>query len=263
MVDAATRTKRRAGYERWSAVPVFILGMLFLVGVIEYATGQGDSTLGLRLVAITWIGFAIDLVVTWSLDEQPATFARRHPLGILAVLIPAFRALMVFYVFVRLARGRQRLQSRVQLYALYLTLLVIIFGAALVLSTERPYPGSNMHTYGQAVWWAAVTVTTVGYGDYTPVSPAGRLIATLMLVNGVIVISVITASIASRFVSSPDAGEQPLSLDDLDGRLARIEATIAALATRPMSPMSAGMAESSTGEDPSAGGGVVRAGDRE
>jgi voltage-gated potassium channel len=209
---------------------VFVLGMLFLVGLVEYGTGQGDTTLGLWLMGIAWVGFAVDLVITWSLDDHPATFAREHPLGILAVLIPAFRAFMVFYVFVRLARGRRRLQSRVQLYALYLTILVIIFGAALVLSAERSYPGSNIHTYGEAVWWAAVTVTTVGYGDYVPVSGLGRSIATLMLVNGVVVISVITASISSRFVSSPDAGERPVSLDDLDERLERLEASIAALA---------------------------------
>jgi voltage-gated potassium channel len=211
---------------------VFVLGMLFLVGLVEYATHQGDTTLGLWLMGLTWIGFALDLVITWTLDDHPATFAREHALGILAVLVPAFRALMAFYVFVRLARGRQRLQSRVQLYALYLTILVVIFGAALVLSAERPYPGATIQTYGEAVWWAAVTVTTVGYGDYTPVSPAGRMIATLMLVNGVVVISVITASISSRFVSSPDEGEAPVTLDDLGERLERIETAIAALAAQ-------------------------------
>jgi voltage-gated potassium channel len=211
---------------------VFVLGMLFLVGLVEYATNQGDTTLGLWLMGLTWVGFAVDLLVTWALDDHPATFAREHALGILAVLVPAFRALMAFYVFVRLARGRHRLQARVQLYALYLTILVIIFGAALVLSAERPYPGANIQTYGQAIWWAAVTVTTVGYGDYTPVSPVGRMIATLMLVNGVVVISVITASISSRFVSSPDEGEEPVTLDDLGERLERLEAAIAALAAQ-------------------------------
>ena len=135
----------------------------------------------------------------------------------------------MFYVFVRLATGRRRLMARVQIYALYLTLLIVTFGASLVLAAERTYPGSNIHTYGEAVWWAFVTVATVGYGDYTPVSPAGRAIATLMLFNGVAVISVITASVASRFVSDPDDGEKAVTLDDLDERLARIEAALEAL----------------------------------
>lgn len=229
-MDATTKARYGASYRRWSGVPVFVFGLLFLVGLVEVATGQGDTELGVWLMGVSWFFFAVDLVVTWALDDSPATFARKHVVGIVAVLVPAFRALMALYVFVRLARGRERLQSRVQAYALYLTILVIIFGAALVLSAERPYPGSNIHTYPEALWWAAVTVTTVGYGDYTPVSPVGRMIATLMLVNGVIVISVITASISSRFVSAPDAGERPVSLDDLDERLERIEAALAALA---------------------------------
>jgi voltage-gated potassium channel len=102
-----------------------------------------------------------------------------------------------------------------------------------VLSAERSYPGSNIETYGEAVWWAAVTVTTVGYGDYVPVSPAGRLIATAMLFNGVAVISVITATISARFVSNPSRGHTPVTLDDIDERLRRIEAALAAAAGRP------------------------------
>jgi voltage-gated potassium channel len=231
-VDAATRARRRETYERRSGPPVFVLGALFLVGFVEAATNSGDTKTGLWLMGVTWFGFVVDLGIRWSLDDEPRTFARRHWLAILAVAVPAARALMVFYVFARLARGHSRLVARVQLYALYLTILVVTFGAALVLAVERNYPGSNIQSYGEAVWWAAVTVTTVGYGDFVPVSPAGRVIATLMLVNGVIIISVITATISSRFVSSPDSGERPVSLDDLDERLERMEAAIAALARR-------------------------------
>ncbi|MBI1378677.1 MAG: hypothetical protein GC157_14535 [Frankiales bacterium] len=229
-MDADTRARRLAAYERWAEPLVFLLGMLFLVGLIETASAQGDTRTGLWLMAVAWFGFVVDLVVRWVLDPEPRSYVRRHAFAILAVLLPAFRALFVFYIFVRLARGRRKLRDRVQWYAFYLTLLVVTFGAALVLEAERPYPGSNIHTYGEAVWWAAVTVTTVGYGDYVPVSALGRSLATLMLVNGVIVLSVITASISSRFVAAPDEGERPLTLDDLDDRLARIEDALAALA---------------------------------
>jgi voltage-gated potassium channel len=205
---------------------VFLLGSLFLVGIVEVATSDGDTKTGVWLIGVAWVGFFVDLVVLWVLDDNPASYPKRHPLAFIAVLVPAFRALMVFYAFVRLARDRVRLQTRVQLYALYLTILVVTFGAALVLMAERSYPGSSIHTYGEAVWWAAVTVTTVGYGDYVPVSPLGRGIATLMLVNGVVIISVITATVSSRFVSSPDPGERAVTLDDLDDRLARIEAAL-------------------------------------
>ena len=228
-MNPGTKAARRATYEKWSAIPVFVCGSLFLVGLVEFASDSGDTSTGQVLMLVAWIGFVIDLIASWALDDTPRTFPKRHWFAFLAVLVPIFRAFFVFYIFIRLARGRTRLQSKIQYYAAYLTILVITFGAVLVLSAERNYPGSNIKTYGEAVWWACVTVTTVGYGDYVPVSPTGRAIATLMLFNGVAIISVITATISSRFVSNPDRGELPVTLDALDDRLARIEAAIAAL----------------------------------
>jgi voltage-gated potassium channel len=145
-MDTATKAARRATYEKWSAIPVFILGSLFLVGLIEVGMESGDTRTGQVLMTGAWIGFVVDLIVTWSLDDDPRHFARRHWFAIIAVLVPVFRAFLVFYIFVRLARGRTRLQSRIQYYAAYLTILVITFGAVLVLSAERNYPGSNIHT---------------------------------------------------------------------------------------------------------------------
>jgi voltage-gated potassium channel len=264
-MDAGVRAARRAAYEKWSAIPVFFLGALFLVGLVEVVMEGGDTRSGAVLMELTWFGFLVDLLVTWALDDDPRSFARRHWFAIIAVLVPLFRALMVFYVFVRLARGRNRLQTRIQFYAAYLTILVITFGAVLVLSAERSYPGSNIETYGQAVWWAAVTVTTVGYGDYVPVSPTGRLIATIMLFNGVAVISVITATISSRFVSNPGRGELPVTLDDIDERLTRIEAALAAVAGLPGGTLPAPRSDASgTGSTPGPGGedGAARDADR-
>jgi voltage-gated potassium channel len=235
-MDSAVRASRRATYEKWSSLPVFLLGSLFLVGLVEVVMDAGDTRSGQVLMATAWVGFVIDLIINWILDEDPRTFPRRHWFAIVAVLVPIFRALFVFYIFIRLARGRTRLQSKIQYYAAYLTILVITFGAALVLGAERDYPGSNIHTYGEAVWWACVTVTTVGYGDYVPVSPTGRGIATLMLFNGVAIISVITATISSRFVSDPDKGEVPVTLDLVDERLERIEQALAALAAQGIRP---------------------------
>jgi voltage-gated potassium channel len=231
--DQRAAESRRERYERRSAVPIFILGALFLVGFVEVVTDAGDTTTGACLMLVAWVGFVIDIIIRWVLDDEPRTFFRRHWFALLAVLVPVFRVFIIAYVFIRLATGRRRLQARIQFYALYLTILVVTFGAALVLAAERTYPGSNIHTYGEAVWWAVVTVATVGYGDFVPVSPAGRTIATVMLFNGVAIISVITATVASKFVSDPDAGEVPVSLDDIDERLARIEASIATLVAAP------------------------------
>ena len=253
-MDAAVRATRRAVYQKRSALPVFLLGSLFLVGLVEVVMHSGDTRAGQVLMVVTWIGLVIDLVVNWALDDDPRTYPRRHWYAIVAVLVPVFRALLVFYIFIRLARGRTRLQSKIQYYAAYLTILVVTFGAALVLGAERTYPGSTIRTYGEAVWWACVTVTTVGYGDYAPVSPTGRGIAALMLFNGVAIISVITATISSRFVSDPDKGEPPVTLDLVDVRLERIEQALAALAPQgvrlPETPAPSGDGQDEGGPGP-------------
>jgi len=220
---------RRERYEEASSLPVFAFAVLFVVGLIEVVSGPGDTGTGRLLVAISWVAFALDLWIRVSLEPQRRAFLHRHWFEVVAIAIPFFRVGMVLYVFVRLARRRGRLVQKVQVYAAYLTILVVIFGALLVLAVERDYPGSDIKNYGDALWWAVVTVTTVGYGDFVPVSPEGRAIAVLMLVNGVVLISVVTAIIAARFVSDQDEGEARITLDLLDERLQRIEAALADL----------------------------------
>lgn len=229
MVTETARAHRRHTYESRSAIVLFAAAVLFLAGLVEVIAGAGDTETGRFLVAISWVVFALDLVVRIVLDDDRREFLRAHWFEVLAVAIPFFRIGMVVYVFIRLASHRGRLIKRVQVYAAYLTVLVVIFGAVLVLGAERGYPGSDIHTYGEAVWWALVTITTVGFGDYVPVSPTGRVIATVMLLNGVVLISVLTAVIAARFVQDPDQGEQGVTLDALDERLARIEVALARL----------------------------------
>ena len=55
-----------------------------------------------------------------------------------------------------------------------LTLSVIILGAIAEYLAEYNYPGANITNLGDALWWSATTMTTVGYGDYTPISPLGE-----------------------------------------------------------------------------------------
>lgn len=231
---------RRERYEQRSSIVLFAAGLLFLAGLVEVYSGAGVTSTGRWLVAASWAVFALDLLIRLLLEEDRRAFLRKHWFEVLAVAVPFFRIGMVVYIFIRLASRRGRLAERIQVYAAYLTVLVVIFGAVLVLGAERGYPGSNIHTYGEAVWWALVTITTVGFGDYVPVSPTGRVIATLMLVNGVALISVLTALIAARFLQDPKGHEPAVTLESLDERLARIELALARLhaagGTEPDSP---------------------------
>lgn len=104
-------------------------------------------------------------------------------------------------------------------FFLVLGFLIIVLegGGLLVLWFESGQPGSNIETGGEALWWGVVTITTVGYGDFYPVTPGGQVVATIMIFSGVALISIFTAWVASTFLtpssgaSSPAAPPQPAS----------------------------------------------------
>ena len=114
--------------------------------------------------------------------------------------------------------------------------MLLFNGAVMVFFLERDAPGANIKTFGNSIWWSIVTVTTIGYGDYTPVTVAGRIVGSLVMGIGVVTLAVITAQVSSSFVdqaarrrgSQPNAETPPtVSLVDLGERLERIEALLA------------------------------------
>lgn len=81
------------------------------------------------------------------------------------------------------------------------TLLLVAFGAITMLLVEAPNPQSAINTPEEALWWAFVTVTTVGYGDYYPVTTQGRIVAVLLMVSGVGLFGSFAAYIGSLFIA--------------------------------------------------------------
>jgi voltage-gated potassium channel len=74
--------------------------------------------------------------------------------------------------------------------------MIIIMGAA-ILDIERTVPGSNIKTPADAIWWAFITITTVGYGDKFPVSTEGRFVASFLIIFGVVMLATITGALAA------------------------------------------------------------------
>jgi Ion transport protein len=152
----------------------------------------------------------------------------------------------------RLLRGKNKtaliedvLQNRGQ-YAAFITLLsalmVLVVSSVLVLEFEStPPPGltPNITTGGDALWWAVVTITTVGYGDQFPVTPLGRLTGVAVMFAGVGIIGALASILASILVPGPDpeptesapvanAAVTPMS-PSVEAELASLRAEIAAL----------------------------------
>ena len=93
------------------------------------------------------------------------------------------------------------LRGRITLYTAGSASLLIFTSALATLDAERHEPGTSIRTFGQALWWALTTITTIGYGDTVPVSTEGRFIAALLMIGGVALIGVVTATLASWIVS--------------------------------------------------------------
>ncbi len=97
------------------------------------------------------------------------------------------------------AQARERLAESVLFAIVYVGLIVVSVGSVLIVMVEDDAVGSNITSGGDAIWWTLVTVSTVGYGDQYPVTAAGRLIGTLMIVVGVGLFTSFTSYLASSF----------------------------------------------------------------
>ena len=166
--------------------------------------------------------------------------------------MPVFRLLRVFRIirFIRqsgmihlLRDSRNNPASSLLAAVSFLVLLVIQVGSYLIIGIELRSPEANITAPLDALWWALVTVTTVGYGDKYPVTNAGRVIGALVILLGVVMFSVLTSFFSSKFYertkhgnqevdaeAQPGAAElqallerQTLSLEQIEAQLERIE----------------------------------------
>ncbi len=92
------------------------------------------------------------------------------------------------------------MKRRPMMKVIVLIFTVMFLGALLILLLEGP-TNEKFNNIGQTMWWAVVTMTTVGYGDKVPLTDTGRLVGGLVMFSGVAVISLFTAAISSILVT--------------------------------------------------------------
>jgi voltage-gated potassium channel len=112
------------------------------------------------------------------------------------------------------------------------TILFISVSSFLIVRLESSSPEAQITTSGDALWWAIVTVTTVGYGDLVPVTQDGRLLASVLITVGVALVSVLTSYFTTQLIARRDPqGDQDrdeilASIENLNKRLERIESML-------------------------------------
>ena len=241
--DPSTLTPAQRSYDNFSSIPMFIVSISWLVSTF-FTWSPALSPIyrreGVTISIITWGIFALDLFIRFLLDPKKKDFFKRDWPLMIALLFPPLRILLVITAVMRVARDRNALAKIVGLYAVYAVTFVVIFGSLFTLMFEINAPGANIKSFGDSTWWAFVTVTTVGYGDFTPVTVGGRVIAVLIMFTGAAAVGAVTAAVASRFINSGNAASAASSqksqqsqaaaadskLDDLIAHLKAMEQNI-------------------------------------
>ena len=182
--------------------PLDVLAVIFLIDVILIWSFPDASPAVLDalnvIVWIVWACFAVDYVARLLLSVQKVKFVRTHKLDLLMVLLPMLRLLRVFLLLRRSLASVST--DRIAGSIVSLVVASVFVSAFFMWRVEYNAPGATITTFRYALWWAVVTTTTVGYGDYTPVTFAGRIIATAVMIVGVGLIGTVSATVAAWFV---------------------------------------------------------------
>ena len=212
--------------------PLDLLAVIFLVDVIliwSFPDGPPAFLQTLNVIAwIVWACFAVDYVARLLLSVKKVRFVRTHKLDLLMVLLPMLRLLRVFLVLRHSLRSVST--ERIAGSIVSIVIAVVFVSAFLMWRVEYNAPGATITTFRDAIWWAVVTTTTVGYGDYTPVTAEGRVIATVVMIVGIGLIGTVSATVAAWFVGRhSEPGAEPADvaspkLEPSDARTADTQA---------------------------------------
>jgi voltage-gated potassium channel len=242
-VNAKARFER---LERATDLPLAALALMVVPALVleDRGTSEGVRQAAHAVNWIVWLAFAGEYVGKLLLAPDRRTYVRGAWFDLLIVLLSppflvpdALQGLRVLRLmrFVRAAavaaiglrQAAHALRHRSFHYVLLTTAVVLSVGAIGIFAVERG-ENKSIQSIGDAFWWAVVTTTTVGYGDVSPVTLEGRLIAVGLMIVGIGFIGVLTATITSVFLEQ----DRPSEADELRARLERIEAKLDALSRR-------------------------------
>lgn len=219
MSDAETPEAREGeGSQRparpWIEWTMFALAVAMVPLVVLQESSEAPDVIlwTERLSGLIWLAFLAEYIYLLSLADNRRRFIRAHWFDLfIIVLTPpialfpneldvlrALRALRVIRVFAVLARANHTLRRFLRRdglpYLLALSLFVVLLGGLTIHALEP----ENAPSVGDGLWWAAATLSTVGYGDIAPKTIAGRILAVVIMIIGVGTFAIMTAAIASR-----------------------------------------------------------------
>jgi voltage-gated potassium channel len=185
-----------------------------------------------------WAAFAVEYAALVITAPSRRRYVLTHLPDLLLVALPLLRPLRFLRVLrlgaaatASASRARSQLLERAPLYAAAVASLAVVSASVMVLSAERDASGSNIRSFGDAVWWSCTTITTVGYGDHFPVTAPGRAIAVVLMITGIALLGVVTAAVAAWLIRTDAADEQDsvALLREIRQEMAGLRAELASL----------------------------------
>src|SRR4051794_13836824 len=193
--------ERLAKWDRAMEWPLTITALAFFAAyALEILAGLTGTfeVLAEAIIWVAWGVFVVDYVVRLVITEQKWRWFYRHLLDLAIVVLPMLRPLRLMRFLAVIAiiqRGAGGiLRGRVVLFTIGSTILIILIAGLAVFDAEHDV--GNIKSFGDAIWWSFVTMTTVGYGDYYPVTISGRIVAVGLMIGGITLIGVVTATLA-------------------------------------------------------------------
>ncbi|MFH9225822.1 potassium channel family protein [Streptomyces lydicus] len=199
------RQQRLRRWEQTAEPYLFVASLLFLtsyaVRVLVPGLSPGWHAFWEIVTVASWGLFLVEYLFRLLLSDDRRHFVRTRWLDLIVTALPLLRPLRIVDLHERMQRRRDHprlgLETRVMTYA-GLTALLLGFAASLaVYHDERTAPHATIRTFGDAVWWAASTLTTTGYGDATPVTGRGRLVGVGLMFVGVALVGAVVGSFSS------------------------------------------------------------------
>ncbi|EEX64378.1 potassium channel protein [Vibrio metoecus] len=217
----AIRKKLLEKVENTTETPMLILSVVYVVVALlpDIAVLAPDDLEFLDgLLWIVWGIFATELLVKITVSPKPLQYMVQNWPDVLIVAMPFLRPLRFLRILLVLPKAWKQTKSvlRQKTFSFIglTSLSTVLLSAAFVYLVEKGTP-SPINSYSDALWWAMSTITTVGYGDMYPVTGFGRGVAVFLMLTGITLFGLLTASVASFFVEDDTSKKDHQSINTL------------------------------------------------
>lgn len=198
------KSDRLQRFEKRAEWPLAIAAMMFLVAysvqVLAQPTGLWQGATHLTLI-LTYAAFVIDYFTRLYLAPNRGRWFVRHLPELAIVALPLLRPLRLMRLVVLVLALQKAIggaiRGRITVFTAASTVLIIYAGSLAILQAERSHPEASIKSFGSALWWSFTTVAAFGYNDAPPVTGVGRLFAVALMIAGISLVGIVTATVTS------------------------------------------------------------------